>query len=154
MPTPDDVVVSPVEQHESSLTNRATCPPDDIRISTAHALSSTRDSSVSDDVDPARRRPAQQQPTPPHGAREQSPGETHVKPSGASIEAPNRDIPTPMTATDDGAEDQRTSLASPLSATASAPIRFTHSHLAAPFPAYRVCTPTGPGIDTAQEVGY
>ncbi|KAJ4362771.1 hypothetical protein N0V95_001262 [Ascochyta clinopodiicola] len=80
----------------------------------------------------------QQQPTPPpHGTREQSLAETHSKPSSASIEAPNRDTPTPMTATDDGAEDPRTSLASPLSATAPLAIRFTPSYLAAPYPARR-----------------
>ena len=135
MPTPDDVV-SPVE-HE-----RATCPPEDARISNAHDLNDTRDGSASNHVEPARRRPMQQQPTPPpHGTREQSPSETHSKPSSASIEAPNRDTPTPMTATDDGAEDQRASQASPLSANAPAPIRYTPSHLAAPFPGHRVCLP-------------
>lgn len=140
MPTPDDVVVSPVEQHESSVANRATCPPEEARTSSPHESSNTRGISASNDVDPAQRRSMLQQPTPPpHGTREQSPVETHSKPSSASIDAPNRDIPTPMTATDDGTEDQRTSLASPLSATAPAPIRFNPSHLAAPFPAYRVC---------------
>lgn len=133
MPTPDDVVL-PVE-HE-----RATCPPDDIHTSTAHEEpSGTRDSSASQDVDSARRPRTQQQPTPPpHGMREQSPTETLSKPSSASIQAPNRDIPTPMTATDDNAEDQRASQASPLSATQPAPIRFTPGHLAAPYPIHRV----------------
>jgi hypothetical protein len=133
MPTPDDVV-SPAE-HE-----RATCPPEDARIPTAHDLNNAHDSSASSNVESARRRPMQQQPTPPpHGTREQSPTETHSKPSGASIESPNRDIPTPMTSTDDGAEDQRASQSSPLCANAPAPIRYTPSYLAAPFPDHRVC---------------
>ena len=137
MPTPDDVV-SPVE-HE-----RAICPPEDSRTSTVHeTLIDARDSDASNNVDFARRPPIQQQPTPPpHGTREQSPAETHSKPPGASIEAPNRDIPTPMTVVDDSAEDQRASQASPLSATAPAPTRYIPSHLAAPFPAHRVCAAT------------
>lgn len=137
MPTPDDVV-SPAE-HE-----RAICPPEGTHTVTAHReLNENRDSSsAGHDVDSAQRRPMLQQPTPPpHGTREQSPAETHSKPPNASIEAPNRDIPTPMTATDDGAEDQRASQASPLSANAPVPIRYTPSHLAAPFPAHRVCIP-------------
>jgi hypothetical protein len=134
MPTPDDVV-SPAE-HE-----RATCPPEDTHTSTAHEeLSTTRDSSASRNVDSSQRPRMQQQPTPPpHGSREQSPTETHSKPSSASIEAPNRDIPTPMTAIDENAEDQRASQASPLSAIAPAPIRYNTSQLAAPYPAHRVC---------------
>jgi glucose-induced degradation protein 4 len=153
MPTPDDAVVSPVEQHESSIANRTTCPPDDARISTFHDPSNARDSSASNHVDSAQRRPMQQQPPtpPPHGTREQSPAETHIKPPSASIEAPNRDIPTPMTATDDGAEDQRTSLASPLSATAPVAIRFTPSHLAAPFPSRRVRFRIELGIEPARK---
>ncbi|KAJ4404850.1 hypothetical protein N0V91_005585 [Didymella pomorum] len=132
MPTPDDVV-SPAE-HE-----RATCPPEDTHTSTAHEeLSTTRDSSASRNVDSSQRPRMQQQPTPPpHGSREQSPTETHSKPSSASIEAPNRDIPTPMTAIDENAEDQRASQASPLSAIAPAPIRYNTSQLAAPYPAHR-----------------
>ncbi|KAF3005641.1 hypothetical protein E8E13_003403 [Curvularia kusanoi] len=131
MPTPDDVV-SPVE-HE-----RATCPPDESHTSTAFSgLSDARDSSTGDNVDSERRTPAQRQPTlPPHAAREQSASETHSKPPNASIEAPNRDTPTPTTVTDDSVDDQRAS-ASPLSATAPAPIRFVPSHLAAPFPTHR-----------------
>ena len=129
MPTPDDAVLSPAE-HE-----RATCPPDEPHTSTAHS-----DSSVSDNVDPGRRLPAHRLPTPPpHGSREQSPSETHSKPSSASREEPHRDIPTPMTVTDDNAEDQRALQASPLSATAPAPNRYIPSHLAAPFSAHRVC---------------
>lgn len=139
MPTPDDVVL-PAE-HE-----RATCPPEDTHTSTEHGeLSDAHESSTNNDVDSARRPPMQQQPTPPpHGTREQSPTETHSKPPSASIEAPNRDIPTPMTVTDDSAEDQRASQASPLSANAPAPTRYTPSHLAAPFPAQRVCASSAP----------
>lgn len=139
MPTPDDVV-SPAE-HE-----RASCPPDDTHISTAHEeLSDARDSSAGRNADSAQRPRMQQQPTPPpHGSREQSPAETHSKPSSASIEAPNRDIPTPMTAIEDNADDQRASQASPLSATAPAPIRYTPSHLAAPYPAHRVRSSCAP----------
>ena len=133
MPTPDDV------EHES-IANRATCPPEEARISTTHELSDIHDSSANNDGGAAQQRPMQQQPTPPpHGTRERSPTETHSKPSSASIDAPNRDTPTPMTATDDGAEDQRAAQASPLSATAPAPIRSTPSHLASPFLTHRVC---------------
>lgn len=134
MPTPDDVVL-PAEEHE-----RTTCPPDDTHTSTVReGLSDARDSSASRNVGSGQRSRTQQQPTPPpHGSREQSPTETHSKPSSASIEAPNRDIPTPMTAIDDSTEDQRASQASPLSPTAPAPIRYNPSHLAAPYPAHRV----------------
>ncbi|KAJ8115026.1 hypothetical protein OPT61_g3226 [Boeremia exigua] len=131
MPTPDDVV-SPVEPE------RATCPPEDTRIPTAHGgLSDSHDSSARSNVDSARRAQTQRHPTPPPHSAELSSAETHSKPSSASIEAPNRDTPTPMTVTDDGADDQRASQASPLSASAPAPIRYTSSHLAAPFSAHR-----------------
>lgn len=133
MPTPDDVVL-PAE-HE-----RATCPPDDTHASTAlEELSGARDSSGSQNVDFSRHPRMQQQLTPPpDGSREQSPTETHSKPSSTSIDEPNRDTPTPMTATDDNVDDQRASQASPLSANAPAPIRFNPSNLAAPYPVHRV----------------
>lgn len=130
MPTPSDVL--PVE-HES-IANRATCPPDESRITSAHELNT-----------PSHEEPAidapMQLPTPPpqeSPAGAQPPPESHSKPTGAHIEAPSRDIPTPMTATDDGSEDQRTSHASAHPASASVPASLLASHLSSPFPTHRV----------------
>jgi hypothetical protein len=128
MPTPSDVL--PVE-HES-IANRATCPPDESRITTAHELNAPSHDEPAIDA-------PMQLPTPPPQeplAGAQSPPESHNKPSSAQIEAPSRDIPTPMTATDDGTEDQRASHASPIHATV--PASLLVSHLSSPFPAHRV----------------
>jgi hypothetical protein len=137
MPTPDDATVSPVE-HES-IAGRATCPPEEARITSAHEPNEAHGSSASNNVESIMEAPMQQ-PTPPPqepSTQAQSPSEDHTKTSN-TIEAPNRDIPTPMTTTDDGSEEQRTSQASPLSANAPAPVSALASHLASPFPAYRV----------------
>jgi hypothetical protein len=127
MPTPDDeAMVSPVE-HES-IAGRTTCPPEDARIIPTHELNDTPSPSV-----------PMQQPTPsPQSSREptQAPDDIHSKISSTNIEAPSRDIPTPMTATDDGTEEQRTSQASPLST--AAPVSLLANHLSSPFPAHRV----------------
>jgi len=125
MPTPDDVMGSPVE-HES-IAGRTTCPPEDARIIPTHELNDTPSPSV-----------PMQQPTPsPQSSREptQAPDDIHSKISSTNIEAPSRDIPTPMTATDDGTEEQRTSQASPLST--AAPVSLLANHLSSPFPAHR-----------------
>jgi hypothetical protein len=134
MPTPDDAIVSPVE-HES-ITGRTTCPPEESRI---HGLNAAPNSINNDNDDASTTRHVpMQQPTPP---RQDSPAETqtlvdtHTKPSSTDTEVPI-DIATPMTATDDGTEEQRTSHASPLSATA--PVSLLANHLSSPFPAHRV----------------
>lgn len=138
MPTPDDAMVSPVE-HES-IASRATCPPEEARNITARELNAAREYMANDINVESTPDVPMQQPTPPpqDSPAAQSPAETHSKPSSADIDAPSRDIPTPMTATDDGAEEQRTSQASPLPATT--PVSLLTSHLSSPFPAHRVCT--------------
>jgi hypothetical protein len=138
MPTPHDVMVSPVE-HEST-TGRATCPPEESRNTVAHELPQSPTFNAADHVESSIDVPMQL-PTPPP---QDSPAHTHpttesrTKPSSARIEAPNRDTPTPMTVTDDGTEEQRLSQASPLSATAPGPTSLLASHLSSPFPAQRV----------------
>jgi hypothetical protein len=136
MPTPDDeAMVLPVE-HES-IAGRTTCPPEDARIIATHELNQTRSSDHNSNANSVPHVPMQQ-PTPsPQSSREptQAPDDTHGKISSANIEAPSRDIPTPMTATDDGTEEQRTSQASPLST--AAPTSLLASHLSSPFPAHR-----------------
>lgn len=129
MPTPDDAIPSPVE-HEST-TSRTTCPPDEARIANAHELNASPQFNDSSNVGPTIDVPMQL-PTPP------SDSDSHSKPSSARIEAPNRDTPTPMTATDDGAEEHRASQASPL---APGPGPLFSSHLTSPFPAQRVRHP-------------
>lgn len=141
MPTPDDAMVAPVE-HES-IAGRSTCPPDDARNPTAHEMNAARTSLSAANVAAAPSMPMQQ-PTPPpqdEPGVAPSPAEAHRKPSSPDdIDSPSRDIPTPMTATDDGADEQRTAQASPLSATIPpAPISSFASHLASPFPVHRVC---------------
>ena len=138
MPTPDDAMLSPVE-HES-ITNHPTCPPDESRIITPHTLHGTRTQGVDGNVDNAPVVPVQQ-PTPPPlepPVHAQSAADSHSKPSGADIEVPSRDISTPMTATDDGTEEQRSAHVSSLSTTASVPVSLLSSHLSSPFPTHRV----------------
>lgn len=145
MPTPDDAMLSPVE-HESNATH-ATCPPEESRTITE------QDSNPSSDSEAHTRSSLEsvvdvpmQQPTPPpqdSPSYAQSPTDSHTKPSSSNIEAPNRDIPTPVTTIDDGTDDQRTSHASPLSVTAPGPVApppppAQVSYLASPFPANRV----------------
>jgi hypothetical protein len=140
MPTPDDVMVSPVE-HES-IAGRATCPPEESRNTVAHELPQSPAFNAANNVESAIDVPMQL-PTPPP---QDAPAHTHPhtetrsKPSSARIEAPNRDTPTPMTATDDGTEEQRISQASPLSTTAPGPTSLLGSHLSSPFSARRVRT--------------
>lgn len=137
MPTPDDAIASHME-HESIAASRATCPPDDVHTITTHDLNATRTRTASDGNSESASHAPMQQPTPPpqdSPAEAQTMADAHSKPSSTDIDAPNRDTPTPMTATDDGAEEQRTSHASPLSATA--PISLATNHLSSPFPAHR-----------------
>jgi hypothetical protein len=138
MPTPDDAMLSPVE-HESTA-SRTTCPPDEARITTAHALNDAPTFNASSDVHFNIDVPMQLQTPPPQDNPAHAPPSpaSHIKPSSARTEAPNRDIPTPMNATDDGAEDQRTSQALPLAANAPGPAPLLSCHLSLPFPAHRV----------------
>jgi hypothetical protein len=129
MPTPSDVL--PIA-HES-IANRTTCPPEEARSGAAHELNASRHGEPTFDA-------PMQSPTPPPQdplAGAQLPPDAHNKPSSAHIEAPSRDVSTPMTVTDDGAEE-RTSQASPLAATASVPGSLLPNHLSSPFPAHRV----------------
>ncbi|KAF2447456.1 hypothetical protein P171DRAFT_429095 [Karstenula rhodostoma CBS 690.94] len=125
MPIDDIVAVftPPVDDHESTLAGRSTCPPEELRIHASHTANVTPSSrdALSDDV-PIH--VPEQQPTPPptddpaSPARTHSSSETHPKPIETSVEGPPRDIPTPMSTVDDGAEETRHAHASPLSATA------------------------------------
>ncbi|KAG9187038.1 hypothetical protein G6011_10146 [Alternaria panax] len=136
MPTPDDeAMVSPVE-HES-IAGRTTCPPEDARVIATHELNETRSPSHDSNANSVPDVPMQQ-PTPsPQSSREptQAPDDIHSKISSTNIEAPSRDIPTPMTTTDDGTEEQRTSQASLLA-----------SHLSSPFPAHRFLPSTSSSL--------
>jgi len=136
MPTPDDAIVSPVEHEDMNA--RTTCPPDESRSGDGRALNELRHSSHDSNATHVAHVPTQLPTPPPQDCPEhaQTPADSHTKPSGAEIETPNRDIPTPMTATDDGTEEQRTSQASPL--TATAPVSLLAHHLSSPFPAHRV----------------
>ncbi|KAJ4372875.1 hypothetical protein N0V83_003166 [Neocucurbitaria cava] len=137
MPTPDDAIAT-VSEHES-IAGRTTCPPEESRITATRALNQDADITAASNVESAPDAPMQQ-PTPPPQelpVHAQSPGDAHSKPASTDIDAPSRDIPTPMTATDDGGEEQRTSQASPLSANAPVPLSLLAHQLSSPFPAYR-----------------
>lgn len=130
-----------VDEHESTAATRATCPPDERIANNTRALDQSHAFSAASnerhDIDVP-----MQLPTPPPQdapAHALPSPESHTKPESARIEAPNRDIPTPMTATDDGADEQRASQTSPLSANAPSPTSLLASHLSSPFPAQRVC---------------
>jgi hypothetical protein len=141
MPTPDDAMLSPIE-HESS-TSRATCPPDEAHSSTAQELNQLPGFNANNNVESSIDVPMQL-PTPPpqdSPAHTPPPPETHIKPTSARIEAPNRDTSTPMTITDDGTDGWRTSHASPLAAIAPGSAPLLASHLASPCPAHRVRLP-------------
>ncbi|KAI4912427.1 hypothetical protein J4E90_005830 [Alternaria incomplexa] len=136
MPTPDDeAMVSPVE-HES-IAGRPTCPPEESRVIATHELNETRGAHDDSNASAVPDVPMQQ-PTPsPQNSREhtQAPDDIQTKLPGTDRDSPTRDIPTPMTVTDDGTEEQRTSHVSPLSP--AAPTSLLASHLSSPFPAHR-----------------
>jgi hypothetical protein len=139
MPTPDDAIDSPVE-HEST-TSRATCPPDEPRTITAHGLNESPDFHAASNGESSIDVPMQL-PTPPPqepSAHAQQSLETHTKPADARIEPPARDIPTPMTSTDEGAEEQRISQISPTSTITPALTSLLIGQLSSPYPAHRVC---------------
>jgi len=145
MPTPDDVMLSPPAEHELEHdSHRTTCPPDESRIHADHDALDEQSLRAEDDRNSTFNAPAQQ-PTPPPAepellARAHSPSESHTKNSEVDLEAPMRDIPTPISATDEGAEEQqRASHASQLSATAPVVVAWHQSiTLASPFPKQRV----------------
>jgi len=129
-------MVSPVE-HES-IAGRPTCPPEESRVIATHELNETRGAHDDSNASAVPDVPMQQ-PTPsPQNSREhtQAPDDIQTKLPGTDRDSPTRDIPTPMTATDDGTEEQRTSHVSPLSP--AAPTSLLASHLSSPFPAHRV----------------
>jgi hypothetical protein len=149
MPT-DDIaatVTPPVDEHESPLAGRSTCPPEELRIHPSRIVDIAPSShNAIEDHAPTDVRA--QQPTPPptddpsSPARTPSPSDSHSKPTDASVEVPTRDIPTPMSAPDDGADDQRVAHPSPLSATASLSTSWPQQRHAAvaPYIGPRVCT--------------
>jgi hypothetical protein len=143
MPTPDDAMPSPPAEHESSFASRATCPPEDSRIHTPHEIATEPVFPTNDEGDISIIPPTQQ-PTPPPAERDvlndaQTPPESHPKSASAELDGPSRDIPTPISATDEGPEEQRNHQVSPLSATAPIPVSWPQpSIFASPFPSHRV----------------
>jgi hypothetical protein len=124
--TPHEATMSPLE-HESAAAH-TTCPPDDARMYAAHDPDSARHDSADEHADD---HVVSRHPAPP-------PAEAHTKPAAADMDALTRDIPTPMTTTDDGTDDHRASQPSPLSTTAPASLPLAASQLTWPFPAQRV----------------
>jgi hypothetical protein len=123
--TPHEATMSPLE-HESGAAH-TTCPPDDTRMYAAHDADSARHDSADEHADD---HVVSRHPAPP-------PAEAHTKPAAADMDALTRDIPTPMTTTDDGTDDHRASQPSPLSTTAPASLPLAASQLTWPFPAQR-----------------
>lgn len=148
MPTPDDAMPSPPAEHEHE-SHRTTCPPEESRIHNVHDVHDSPDEQAlhpGNDGDTAFIAPTQQ-PTPPPAESElatgaRSPAESHTKSSDIDVDGPMRDIPTPMSAPDEGAEEQqRNPHVSPLSATAPAPVSWLQpSALTSPYPSQRVST--------------
>ncbi|KAH8731276.1 vacuolar import and degradation protein-domain-containing protein [Phaeosphaeriaceae sp. PMI808] len=131
MPTPD-AIVSPGEHEGTTAAGRTTCPPDELRTIITNPTTNIRDSNLnpphafnSPDNGSFNHLPPMQLPTPPpqdmSAHAQPPPPESHSKPSSAPIESPARDIPTPMTAIDDAADEHQ----------------HRTSHLSSPFPAHR-----------------
>ncbi|KAF2267071.1 hypothetical protein CC78DRAFT_103726 [Lojkania enalia] len=142
MPTPDDAMLSPPPtEHESHLAGRATCPPEESRFHAAQDLTGEQPPHPESNVELSLSAPMQQ-PTPPPAAQDSGPNaqSPDSRPKGleAEIDAPIRDIPTPMSGTDEVAEEQRHPQVSPLSTTAPAPVAWHQSSiLTSPFPNQR-----------------
>jgi len=142
MPVDAAMVSAPPLEHEGYLGGR--CPPEESRIHASHSPSIGQQLRDANDDEPTLDAPAQL-PTPPPTERESppralTPPDSHSKPSDMRIEDPIRDIPTPVSATDDGTEERRNAQTSPLSATAPAPITWSqHKLLTSPHPSHRVC---------------
>ncbi|KAH7413997.1 vacuolar import and degradation protein-domain-containing protein [Phaeosphaeria sp. MPI-PUGE-AT-0046c] len=128
-----------VDEHESTAAARATCPPDERIANSTRELDQSPPFSAASNGRHHMDVPMQLPTPPPQDAPAHAPPtpESHTKPESAPIEAPTRDIPTPMTATDDGAEEQRAIQTSPLSANPPSPTSLLASHLSSPFPAQR-----------------
>ncbi|KAF2637107.1 hypothetical protein P280DRAFT_139388 [Massarina eburnea CBS 473.64] len=133
---PTDSMPSPASEHGHV---HSSCPPEE-----SWGLTSTHEHHTRDvnDGAPSMAPPAQQ-PTPPPTdrdppARAQQPSELHYKPSDMPLEMPARDIPTPISATDESVEEQRNTQVSPLSATMAAPSPWSqHRYLTSPHPGHR-----------------
>ncbi|KAF2131307.1 hypothetical protein P153DRAFT_429638 [Dothidotthia symphoricarpi CBS 119687] len=138
MPTPNDAMLSPPVEHGSTA-GHATCPPDESRIaSTVEMMESG--TMATNNIAASALEPSMQQPTPPpEVSPAPQPLSVDFKPANTHTETPTRDTPTPMTATDDGTEDQRASQTSPLSAntTTPAPTSLLASQLSLPYPTQR-----------------
>jgi hypothetical protein len=145
MPTPDDAMLSPPAEDEVILAGaRATCPPEESRFHAHHDSTNQQPSHIDDDVENPLAQPTQV-PTPQPGQPE---SHSHSNTSMArrtkspdpDIEGPLRDIPTPLSAQDEAAEEQRNPQISPLSATTPAPpITWNQSSMySSPFPSHRV----------------
>lgn len=148
MPTHrDDAPLSPPAEHTANAAGRTTCPPEESRMNPSHDVNDGQPSLILHNGEQPFNAPAQQ-PTPPPTERESpahahSPSNPNPKPTESPIEGPVRDIPTPMSATDDSVEDPRNPQASPLSATASAPVSWPQPrHLTSAYPSHRVCITT------------
>jgi hypothetical protein len=141
MPVDTAMVSTPPLEHEGYLSGR--CPPEESRIHASHVPTIEQHSPEMSDDGTELNAPAQL-PTPPPTEREPppralSPPDSHTKPSEMRIDDPIRDIPTPVSATDDGAEERRVAQASPLSATTLTTITWSqHKLLTSPHPSHRV----------------
>ncbi|CAI6249996.1 unnamed protein product [Periconia digitata] len=130
---PADAIPSPAVDQDHS---RSSCPPEDSQPRPEYDSHQEMDGETSMNI-------PTQQPTPPPSDRDsvgrvRSPSESCVKPSDPPIETPARDIPTPISATDDISEDHRNSQSSPLSGAAPTPISWPqHRHLSLPYPSHR-----------------
>ena len=154
MPTDDiaAMLTPPVDEHESTLAGRFTCPPEELRIHPSHTVPVAPSSRNPLDDDAPIEAPAQQ-PTPPptddpaSPARAHSSSESQPKPIEPSVEGPIRDTHTPMSMADDSAEETRHTHASPLSATA--PSTSSWSQQRYPTPPYS--SPRVSGITLSSE---
>ncbi|KAF2002939.1 hypothetical protein P154DRAFT_593442 [Amniculicola lignicola CBS 123094] len=140
MPTPN-AMLSPPAEHESHLAGHTTCPPEDAR---SRDSSTTRFGASSPLRIPSSSRIIAQQPTPPPTEQDlavdaHSPTEPQSKtPDADAYGSIIRNIPTPVSATDDGPEEQRHPQTSPLSTTAPTPVAWLQSGASpSPFPGYR-----------------
>ncbi|KAF2739923.1 hypothetical protein EJ04DRAFT_540409 [Polyplosphaeria fusca] len=141
MPTPDDAILSPPTEHESHLAGRHTCPPEELRIHAPHDSTADQRRPIEDEVESSQRA-AMQQPTPPPAAQDthteaQSP-DARRKSVDGEVDGPIRDIPTPVSGTDEGAEEHRHPQISPHSTMAPAPAAWQQPNvLMSPFPSHR-----------------
>ena len=143
MPTPDDAMLSPPAEHESLFAGRATCPPEESRVHTPREMTTEPIFTANAEVDSSIVPPTQQ-PTPPPAEQDVMDAQPSVESHGKSgsnteIDGPSRDIPTPISATDEVGDEQRNVQASPISATApTQPSWSQPSVFASPFPNHRV----------------